>query len=209
MQQDPDFNSTETNPSAPLQTPRTEPRSVQLVNFLEALAALRKKTQPDVLKYEECLWLAEVPREPECYSKNWDGRDEQAEDGDSDLWLEVKHRAPPKPPEWPEECKRWLSTWDPSQAPEPPRLLDTIAGVDLDEDNELDNGAAGELSILILDDHPTIIKCWEHFVSGPWSAWRDTYGKWKSIHDVYVKLFRIYSKLKKDAEQLELLLAGR
>ena len=63
----------------------------------------------DYSDYEEVLWFKNVPHEPECYSAAWGAKREQDDEGDRDIWLEVRKRKEPTCPKIPDECVNWVN----------------------------------------------------------------------------------------------------
>ena len=48
-------------------------RAIDLFTFLREVVALRSKIVRGLDSYEQVIWLANIPREPECHCVAWEG----------------------------------------------------------------------------------------------------------------------------------------
>src|SRR5664280_4794 len=82
-------------------------RAVNLFTFLREVVNLRTKVVRDLAAYETVIWLANVPREPECRCIAWEPR--RDEEADS-TWIEVRKPRLVGPPKLPEAVKPWVNS---------------------------------------------------------------------------------------------------
>ena len=79
-------------------------RSIRLFTFLKAFTSLRTKVTRSLDKYEEVIWLDDLPRIPGFFCVVHSGSDR-----DSELWIQLKKpRAPKPPPPIPDQLGRWV-----------------------------------------------------------------------------------------------------
>lgn len=168
-----------------------------IFTYLKGFAELRTQLIRDLEKYEDCLWLADIPRENDCKCAIWSWESDQ-EAGET--WVEVKRPRLEEPPRPPEAILRWLvpEEWR-SSATELPSLLEAIV-----EPPEREGEPARNLS---LEDHPEVKAQWEEYVEGRWWAWRQKDLRSRPIFEAYSKLFAIHQQLTRLGEQFELVIA--
>src|SRR5260221_79107 len=79
--------------------------AIRLYTFLKEFTELRTQTVRSLDVYDEVLWLADIPREPECYSAAWErgNREETPE-----TWLEIRKPKVPRVPAPPEALVPWI-----------------------------------------------------------------------------------------------------
>ena len=86
--------------------------ALSLFTFLREVVALRSRTvrTVDDKDYELVKWIADIPREDECYCVAWESAEDAAKRSES--WLEVrKPKAQPSPPV-PPALRPWLDAVD-------------------------------------------------------------------------------------------------
>jgi len=69
-------------------------KAIRLFNYLKELTELRFDVQRNCGNYEDVIWLAEIPREKECYCAAWDLH----KDATFDTWIRVERRKRKRPP---------------------------------------------------------------------------------------------------------------
>ena len=67
-------------------------KTLRLVDFLSALARLSSKVIRSIDEYHKKMWIWEIPREKNCYTRVWGAYEEQSDD----VWIEIKKF--PEPP---------------------------------------------------------------------------------------------------------------
>lgn len=137
-------------------------RAISLYTFLKEFAELRAETIRSVERYDQVLWLEDVPREPECYCAAWHDR----RDDESEAWIEVRKPRLNAPPVPPAPLRSWLteSEWQTSES-ELPSLREQIILASPAEDE-----APQQLE---LSQSPDIRGLWERYVETEWWPWRE------------------------------------
>jgi very-short-patch-repair endonuclease len=183
-------------------------RAISLFTYLKELSALRTRMVRTVDSYESVVWLADIPRERECFSASW-----FAEPGkrDEDSWIRIdKPRLPLPHPEVPDELALWL---DPTQVidstREFPELQEQIDGPnrDVSEPDFEHHAEEPEDSTQRLEDHPEVRELWETYVQDLWWPWAEEDRKRRAVQSVYSNLFSMYQRQQRLGEQFEVVLA--
>lgn len=191
-------------------------RAIRLVTYLLELAQIRKKTVRDIDDYKSIrdhnsiLWLSDIPREAEyCFTRAWEI---EADDMDSDIWIEVQKYNEPILEEVPDICARWIDINTLQNTEEIPELLTSIVveekvpNPDADDESPEEDQFITVTKKLQIEDHPNVSKTWDEFVDKVWFPWADLHKRWQSIQDVYARLFSIYQLQQKLGEKYELVL---
>jgi hypothetical protein len=101
----PRMNGKRANFERTLEEQEIQDRAVRLFTYLRELTGLRSKTIRTCDEYEKVLWFNDIPQEPGCHCIAWRSlRDE----GESEVWLEIKKPRLKSPPEVPDPLKPWL-----------------------------------------------------------------------------------------------------
>ena len=89
-------------------------RAIALYTFLKEFAELRSEVVRHLDRYDEVLWLGEIPRERECYSAAWRGARDDAE---TEAWIEIRKPRLVDAPTPSDELRPWLveSEWQNSE----------------------------------------------------------------------------------------------
>lgn len=170
-------------------------RAISLYTFLKEFAELRAETIRSFERYDQVLWLEDVPREPECYCAAWQERPED----ESEAWVEVRKPRLVAPPDPPTPLRRWLveSEWQTSES-ELPSLREQIV---LASTEDSENPQRLELS-----QSPEIRAQWERYVERQWWPWRNGDRRSRTVQRVYTELFQIYQRQQRLGEQYEVVL---
>ncbi|OFV90777.1 MAG: hypothetical protein A3G76_11445 [Acidobacteria bacterium RIFCSPLOWO2_12_FULL_65_11] len=172
---------------------RLRERAIALYTFLKEFAELRSEVVRHLDRYDEVLWLDEIPRERECYSAAWRGGRDEAE---TEAWIEIRKPRLVRAPTPPDELRPWLieSEWQDSEN-ELPRLRDEVALLPPEE---------GEHAIQArLAENPRVQSLWEHYIEDRWWPWREEDRRAQAVQRVYTNLFRVYQKQQRLGEQYE------
>lgn len=174
---------------------------LQLFKYLKEFSELRSIPIRDIDKYEESLWLADIPQCPifECitfspYSQN------------ENYWLKVyKPKSEPQMPIFPkleEELSEWIVQESLIDEDGMPKLKDKILKEDI---------------WLFLSDYPQIEKQFNEYLNDDWikditsyqkdlADYRIKHAEYEQQSKVYTKLFSISNKVEKFGEDYELIL---
>ncbi len=181
-------------------------RSINLFKYLEELAKLRNRPVYDILsskKYEQILWLSEIPREHGCFTRAWFDED----DKNSEEWIVIKRQPEPRCPSVPKVCRDWVNLQELVDSSKEPTLYEEIIERPPEDEALLEEEEpSGEPNILRLENHPNVSKAWLTYLENKWKMWSEKNKKWKTIQDAYYKLFSIHQFLERSAEQYELVL---
>ena len=176
---------------------------IRLVDYLTRLASLRAKVIRDLSEYQNVLWIKDVPRQKECFTRAWGGD----EDFDSDIWIEIQTQREPELPGVPAPCKDWTDKSSLRNKSNVPELL-------LEITRQVENPAwhAGSdqpefiTHVERLVDHPKIQREWDHYVEERWLPWTEEHNAWERVHKVYSTLFAIHQEQLRLGEEYELVL---
>ena len=173
-------------------------RAISLFRFLKDLTELRLVPVRDLQKYDEVLWLHEVPRETECDCAAWEigvARDRP------DVWLEVRKPTFTPPPEPSAALKDWLTPVEIHESwRDAPQLSQEIS-VRVDDEEELE--IEDRFQEVALSDHPEIIEQWRRYVDQSWRPWADVDRRAQGVQRIYKRLFSIYQRQKRLGEAYE------
>ena len=179
-------------------------RVLNLVDYLIKIAELRTVIIRNVEKYDNLLWLSEIPRLHGCYTQVWG-----AEEGrEPNHWIEIQNQPQPELPRIPEICTEWVDYTTLRNKSDLPQLKDSIVKSipnpnwqsDSDQPELIDqtHDLAGQLDV----------QCaWDEYVDERWSDWRDRHNDWEKINRSYSRLFQIHQQQLRSREDYELVLA--
>ena len=182
--------------------PSNESREIRLVEYLIRLAALRAKIIRDVSVYDQMIWLCDIPKEKNCYTRAWGPNEEY----DEDIWIEIQTTIEPTLPSPPENCLDWINPNDLYITDDLPSLKDVA---EIEENNPAQEGV-NQLQLfrtIRLEDNPHIQATWDRYLENKWIPWAEEHQKWQKIHDIYTKFFEIYQEQLRLGEEYELVLA--
>jgi very-short-patch-repair endonuclease len=183
----------------------TREKSIQLFTYLRELSALRSKQVKDIKKYEQILWLSEIPKEKGCYCVAWNlwAQTDDEKEERSHVWIEVRKPTLKSPPEVPDDLEPWIKeeeVYDSSL--EEPSVFEEIV-VSIEPEDQINEKLTDVLSI---DDHPEIFDIWIEYVEHKWKPWAEEDRRLQRIQRVYNDLFTIYQKAEKLGEQYEVVI---
>src|SRR5260221_4413687 len=84
--------------------------AIRLYTLLKEFTEPRTQTVRSLDTYDEVLWFADIPRQPECDCVMWQDPGEGAAGETSEVWLEVHKPRIPALPDPPPSLRPWLST---------------------------------------------------------------------------------------------------
>jgi len=157
-------------------------RATRLFQYLRELVQLRYPAVYDLENYDDVLWLADIPQEPECSCAMWE-RDPNDEPPEEYVEVDRPDIAPPPVP--PSELDGWL---DVSQLGD--STVDMPSLVDVRR-VPVDGQLAREIR---LSDHPDVKALWEKYVEREWWPWAEEDRRLKRIQVVYTRLFSMYQQ---------------
>lgn len=179
--------------------PELEAPAVRLARYLKEFVGLRHKTVRDVEKYEDVLWLGEIPRDDDCWSPAW--TEEEDTEGP---WLEVRKQRDVSAPDPPDEILPWIEEAElQNAASEMPPLRPVIHCVDEEVDTQ--DGEDPPLEEFRLEDYPEATDAYERF-RPEWEAWARESLHRQAIQAVYAQLFRLHARVAKEGEVIEVVL---
>ena len=168
-------------------------QAVRLFTYLKEISQLRTAMVRDCLNYDQVLWFQEIPREPECACVAWSGPTEANE-----AWIEIRRSPEPVCHPVPNLCKDWVS---------PAELLDSAKRPALRERILAPFREGQPPSYIELSLHPDVSTKWHEYLKSRWEPWAKDHQRWKTVQQVYGKLFSIYQQQKRLGESFELRIA--
>lgn len=175
------------------------PQSLRLAQYLKELVGLRSKTIRDVEKYDQVLWLKDMPQERDCWSPAW------ADEFDlSDPFLEVKKQTFESPPTPPHVTNDWVNKEALREASQ--RIPPLLTAIFLPEETaKANHDEDPPLHQHFLKDHPEVEQAYEQYRSR-WESWSKEHRRRQAIQRIYAKLFQLHTEIKKEGEVSEVVL---
>ena len=155
----------------PVDDTQIRDRAIRLFTFLRELSELRTKMIRTSGEYETVLWFNKIPREKDCYCIAWQPVDDDADDEQSEIWVELKKPILKEPPKVPETLEPWLDTREVADSShESPPLRERII---VNMPREREEGDVAELPTVFrkLNECPEIRSRWERYVGEEWFSW--------------------------------------
>ncbi len=182
-------------------------RAINLFTFLREVVALRSKIVRSLDNYEQVVWLADIPREPECHCVAWN----PAAESDSQTWLEVRKPRLHPPPIPPEQLKPWVNLNKLKDSFQEPRIYERIAAKTQDEEDTWNSAEDEPASnngpaFVSLEEQPEIRNLWDDYVAKKWRPWAEADRPKKSVQQIYTDLFSMYQQQKELGEAYEVVL---
>jgi hypothetical protein len=165
-------------------------KAVRLFTYLKEVCQLRFVVVRDCRNYDQLLWFNDIPREPECFCIAWNGPTEA-----NDSWIEVRRSLEPPCPTVPQACQEWTSSAELANSAGTPALRERILAPVRDGEPP---------SYIELSQRPDVHEKWRDYVETKWVEWAKVHRRWKSVQQVYGKLFSIYQQQKRLGESFEL-----
>jgi very-short-patch-repair endonuclease len=172
---------------------------LRLVDFLSALSHLSAKIIRSIDEYHRKMWVYEIPREKNCYTRVWGANEEHSDD----IWIEIKKFPEPPLPKVPEKCRDWIDHSTLHNIKDIPLLKETICITHEEQGDEPGVINSSQVN-LFLSDFPQIQKTWEEYIDKHWLPWTEYYSRYLAVQKVYSDLFYIYQEQQKLGEQYEL-----
>jgi very-short-patch-repair endonuclease len=172
-------------------------RAVRLFTYLKELTELRSDVRRNCDEYDQVIWLAEIPKEKECYCAAWDlGRDPAYDD-----WLRVERPRRKRPPTPAPVLAPWLTEREISDASlDAPKLKDSI----VEELGSTDiSTAVPETVVRRLEECPTVKRQWELYVENHWWPWATEERRLQPVQSIYNELFAAYQNQERMGEAYE------
>ena len=153
----------------------------------------------DVDHYDDVLWFAHMPQDPDCRSGAWD-------DGwaANDVWLEVRKQTFEQAPVVPEIVRPWVDQQAiGSTYREIPPLASSIfvSG----RATESDDGGTPALVRRSITDHPDVQAAYERY-RPVWESWAAEQRRREAVQRVYADLFRLRTQVLRQGEVVEVAL---
>lgn len=172
---------------------------LRLVDFLSALSHLSSKVIRSIDEYHKKMWVCEIPREKNCYTRIWGANEEHSDD----IWIEIKKLPEPPLPKIPEKCRDWVDHNTLRNIKDIPLLKESISVIREEQNEETGEKYSFQLN-LSLNEFPELQKIWEEYIDKQWLPWTKQYGRYSAVQKVYADLFFIYQEQQKLGEQYEL-----
>lgn len=83
-------------------------KAIGLFTYLRELTQLRSKVIRSLDQYEDVLWLSDIPREQECFTRGWGASRYE----DDEIWIEIRKPKLPAIPSVPSELRPWVKDAD-------------------------------------------------------------------------------------------------
>ena len=176
-------------------------RSVRLFTFLRQLAEMRAKAIRTVDKYDQVIWLSNIPRDNRhCDCVAW-----TLESGTlKDCWLWVKKPIIQSAPPLSTELSRWVL---PSElrlfSKESPDISNEIVG---ESEIAINAEIKEERKRIFLKDYPAIQSKWEAYLEKDWKPWAEKMRILSAVQQVYSSLFAMYQRQQRMGEAYEVVL---
>ncbi len=182
-----------------------------LLAFLKATAAIRRKRISSYGTADKVLWLADVPKErPECRSPFLIDKP----DDSGGLWLEVRKKRMPVRPPVPQVVADWVRADDLDQPENEPELLPEITVIVERQVPDPDAPQGTQRTIVRqvpelrrLADHPEVEEAWLEYLVEKWEPWAQEMRLWQEVQSVYESLDFMRRRLEEAEERYELVLA--
>ena len=150
-----------------------DPVIKQAKNLFRFLAEVKKLSSPSIKDYEnydQVIWISEIPREKECYTKAW-GLIGQPAEIEKDSWIEIQKPELSSPPELPDGLDVFVSSeeWRDSSC-ETPSLLKVSRELlirhflpDEDGDPQFEN--------ISINENDEVFEAYIQYVDQQWQPW--------------------------------------
>ncbi len=154
----------------------TESVSKQAANvfhYLRELKGLQFLPVSDVEKYDQVLWLSDIPKEKGCYCKAWELiRDDSTDE--KDFWVEIYKPKLQSPPELPDGLDPFVPHEQlENSSLDKPQLLDLTNEVLIRHFFAEDDDFEPETEELQIDEHEDIFEKYIAYVDDQWNAWAE------------------------------------
>jgi len=173
-------------------------RASRLLSYLKEFVELRTKPITSIDQYQQVIWLSQIPNTSDSYSIAF------GSSTNTELWISVRKPNLRKPPEVPEELKRWVNNADVNNsALDAPQLLDNI----IDEVvEETEDGIITNTVVVLLKDEPLVIETWEQYLNEKWMPWAKVDREQRNTLKIFNDLFSLYQQQQRLGEAYEVVL---
>ena len=173
--------------------------ALRLARYMREFVGHRTTVVREVGHYDDVLWFAHMPQDPDCRSGAWD-------DGwaANDVWLEVSKQTFEQAPMVPEMVRPWVDQQALGRADrEIPPLASSISvpGRATDSDDE----GTPALIRRSITDHPAVQAAYERY-RPTWESWAAEHRRREAVQRVYADLFRLRTQVLKQGEVVEVVL---
>lgn len=175
-------------------------KSLSLLSFLRAVAALRQKRVTQYSDEDKVLYFGKLPNDEKHLKSPF--LTPPIDANDSPPWLVVQKAKMPPPPALPAVLKPWIaeaSLADPENEPQLPEEASSFEAHARDGD--------GEVITLRLAEHPEVQAKLEAYLSEQWRPWANSRKHWEKLQTAYTELDEIRRAQEDGGERFELLLA--
>lgn len=200
-------------------------KTLELLNFLKAIAFLKKKRLSSYSDTDKILWLADIPRN---LPSPWGEACKSAFFADNPkeiphIWLEVYKKPKPNFPPIPDELKEWVpqefQTNPEDYIDKTPNELVNILnkritiitkGTELRSDFAYEESYASLHNIRQekrLEDYPSIKEVWLKYLKDKWEPWAKDMCYWREIQKVYEQVDFMRRRLEEAEERYEIAMA--
>ena len=164
--------------------------AIALYTFLKEFVQLRTRTIRDIDRYEQVIWVSDIPREPGCKCIAWH---REAEDDSNEEWLEIQRPRLTPPPDPPETVIAWVR-----------RDQVEDSSLDIPELHTSIPGESAQKPPLRLEDHPEVQAAWDTYVTDQWWGWADQDRREQALLRTYTDLFTIFQRQQQVGETFEI-----
>lgn len=173
-------------------------KAASLFRFLREVVQLRTTSARSVAQYERdgrVIWLADVPREPQCLCAAW-SHDEARDEAN---WLEVTRTELKHHPAPPELLRPWLDPADLADSDLAyPDLRESLPAALIDPEADDDTGEVR------FEDAPGVFDDWSRYIEDVWQPWAAADRRGRHVQALYNDLFSIHQTLLSRGDEFEL-----
>lgn len=177
-------------------------KAIRLAQYLREVVLSKMTTVRDIDKYEEVVWLDQVPDIEHCYHAARPNHPTNTEEADVGLWLQVNDQNLPKPPEPPDELRPWLKQQEFEQAQKEAPKLQPQATIDDPQWSPSDSDEPAKVT-LRLADRPGVEEIYRAYCT-TWHHWATGLGDRLRAQELYSRLYQIHRRLDREGETLQL-----
>ena len=148
----------------------------QAANVFRYLREVKKLQSPpvsDVAKYDQVLWLSDIPRDKGCYCKAWQLiREEDSKERDA--WIEIYKPKLQSPPEVPDGLDPFIISGQLEDSSlDEPQLLELSNEMLIPHFFAEDDALEPRIEELQIDEHEDVFELYITYVEDSWSSWAE------------------------------------
>lgn len=160
-------------------------RTDRLLEYMEAVLALRERPVRDLQHYKEKIhWVHELPSDPAC----------QLMEAGSDIWLRVSKVLLPPPPPIPPDLVGYVA--DAASVDDPPTLVEQPSADDPD-------GVPGYSTAIDTAESSRLADSFNQWIAAAWQPWAESTREARHVRRLYRELYDLYLRLKRDEASFE------